>query len=194
VGVLVFELEDKYAIRIIPRAGTRGWVDPNLQVGLEPEVFVVSREGKLLGRFPDTLTVLLQPFQRINPARMGERYPAGSPTDASAQTAQAATDGGIRWPEEMRPLAILNGPAIAASNAAMQHLQARLKKKYGEACLAPLSAMQVLVGHEGELYFVQIEQHDENCVSATRDGYPGPDELVLYAVAPDGQVTWLDPE
>jgi hypothetical protein len=194
VGVMVFELEDKYAIRIIPRAGTRGWVDPNLHVGLEPEVFVVSREGKLLGRFPDTLTVLLQPFERMNPARVGERRPSGARRDASAQAAQPATDEGIRWPQEMRPLAILDGPAIAASNAAMQHLQARLKKKYGEACLAPPSAMQVLVGREGELYFVQIEQHDRNCVSVTRDGYPGPDELVLYAVTPDGQLTWLDPD
>jgi hypothetical protein len=76
----------------------------------------------------------------------------------------------------------------------LQHLQARLKQKYGEACLAPSSAMQVLVGRKGELYFVRIEQHGENCGSVAPGAYMGADEVVLYAIGPDGQVRLLDPE
>lgn len=192
VDVLIFELEDLYAVRINPRVGTHGWVDPNLQVGLEPEVLVLSPEGKLLGRFPDSLTQLLQPILRMNSGRVGAHHPVGPRTDAGASTAQPASDGGIRWPEEMLPLAILDGPAIAASNAAMQHLQARLKQKHGEACLAPVSAMQVLVGREAELYFVRIELHGGRCGAA--DAGAGTDEVVLYAVSPEGEVQVIEPK
>jgi hypothetical protein len=95
---------------------------------------------------------------------------------------------GIRWPENLRPLAILDGPAIVVANAALQHLLARLSKEYGATCSASAKAMEVLVGQEEGLYFVRIDQHVERCGWAAPGFVTETDWFELYAVSPEGRI------
>jgi hypothetical protein len=197
VNVLVFEMGETYAVRISPRAGTCGWIDPNLNVGLEPEVFVVSPEGKLLGRYPYSLFQLVQTVLSIADDGASTRQPAlpnPPKTDAEISAAQPGTGAGVRWPRDMLPLAILDAPAIAAASAALQHLQARLSQKHGAACAAPADAMQILIGRDKGLYYVSIEHPGGRCGAADAGSSTGADEIVLYAVSPEGRVQMLSPE
>jgi hypothetical protein len=197
VDVLVFEMDEMYAIRILPRAGTCGWVDPNLNVGLEPEVFVVSTEGKLLGRYSYSLSQRVQPVLSIADDGASTRQPVqpNSPKiDAGISAEQASTVAGVRWPRDMLPLAILDAPAIVAANAALQHMQARRSQKHGAACVAPASAMQILIGRDKGLYYVSIEHPSGRCGAADAGSSIGADEVALYAVSPEGRVQVLYPE
>lgn len=50
---------------------------------------------------------------------------------------------GIEWPEELRPLATLDGPAVVAANAALQHLLASFPKESARSCSHSAKAMEV---------------------------------------------------
>jgi hypothetical protein len=95
---------------------------------------------------------------------------------------------GIEWPEELRPLATLDGPAVVAANAALQHLLASFPKESARSCSHSARAMEVVVGEHAGLYLVQIHQRVEKCgrfapgFNLTLDGFE------LYAVSPDGKV------
>ncbi len=68
------------------------------------------------------------------------------------------TAGGIEWPDDVRPLATLDGPAVLAAHAALQHLLARFPKEYAGDCSYSAKALEVTVGQEGGLYFVEINR------------------------------------
>jgi hypothetical protein len=110
--------------------------------------------------------------------------PLGS--DAGIKLAHPAPPGAIRWPEELRPLAVLDGPAVIAAHAALQQLLARLPRKYSGSCAYSAKAYDVVVGEEGGVYFVRIDQRMDRCGWA-----PGTitefDSFELYAVSPDGR-------
>lgn len=95
---------------------------------------------------------------------------------------------GIRWPDEVRPLATLEGPAVLAAHAAMQHVLARFPKEYAGTCTYSAKALEAVVGEEGGLYFVRINQRPERCGRFAAGVNLTPDWFELYAVSPDGKV------
>jgi hypothetical protein len=113
---------------------------------------------------------------------------SSSRADAGGDAAQPSDVAGIRWPEDLRPLAVLDGPGVIAANAALQHLLVRLSKEYGATCPASAKAMEVFVGQEGGLYFVRIDQHVEKCGQAAPSFVTETDWFELYAVSPEGKV------
>ncbi len=108
--------------------------------------------------------------------------------DAGTSAPRPIPAGGSRWPENLRPLATLDGPAVLAAHAALQHLLARLSREYGTACSASAKAMEVVVAEQGGLYFVRIDQHMEKCGWASPGFVTETDWFELYAVSPDGRV------
>ncbi len=94
----------------------------------------------------------------------------------------------IKWPDEVRPLATLDGPAIIAANAALQRLLASFPKEYATDCSYSAKAMDVTVGQERGLYFVEIKRRLERCGWAAPGFEPVLHWFELYAVSPEGKV------
>mgnify|MGYP007050631276 CR=1 FL=1 len=94
----------------------------------------------------------------------------------------------IAWPEQLQPLARLEGPALIAAHAALQRLLEGLPKEYAGSCSHSAKAMEILVGQQGGLYFVQINQRVEQCGGFAPGFTLSPDWLELYAVSPEGAV------
>ncbi|MFE8602309.1 hypothetical protein [Archangium violaceum] len=95
---------------------------------------------------------------------------------------------GIHWPVEVRPLATLDGPAVLAAHAAIQHVLARFPKEYAGSCTYSAKALEVVVGEQGGLYFVRINQRPERCGRFAAGVSLTPDWFELYAVSSDGKV------
>jgi hypothetical protein len=93
----------------------------------------------------------------------------------------------IRWPENLRPLATLDGPAVLAANAALQRVLSRFPKEYAGACEYSARSMEVVVGQEGGLYFVRIDRRADKCGWAPGFNLEF-DWFELYAVSPEGRV------
>jgi hypothetical protein len=88
----------------------------------------------------------------------------------------------------------LDGPAVVAANAALQHVLARLKKNYGSDCAASAKAMEVIVGEQGGIYFVRIEQHMHKCGWMVPPGFSTEmDWFEMYAVSADGRILARNP-
>ena len=105
------------------------------------------------------------------------------------QGARSGDDsGGIEWPDEVKPLATLDGPAIIAANAALQRLLASFPKEYATDCSYSAKAMDVTVGQERGLYFVEIKRRLERCGWAAPGFEPAIHWFELYAVSPEGKV------
>jgi hypothetical protein len=94
----------------------------------------------------------------------------------------------LRWPEEVRPLATLDAPAILAANAALQHVLARIPKEYTGSCDYSAKAMEVVIGQEAGLYFVRVNLRADRCGVVLPEGAIGFDWFELYAVSPEGKV------
>ena len=95
----------------------------------------------------------------------------------------------IKWPEDdLQPLATLDGPAILAANAALQRVLERIPKEYKRSCAYSARAMEVIVGQQGDLYFIRINRCMDKCGRASPGAGAGFDWFELYAVSPDGQV------
>ncbi len=95
---------------------------------------------------------------------------------------------GIEWPDDVRPLATLDGPAVLAAHAALQHLLARFPKESAGDCSYSVKALEVTVGQEGGLYFVEINRRVDKCGWAVPGFNPSLHWFELYAVSPDGKV------
>ncbi|MGE6758611.1 hypothetical protein ACQKGO_11400 [Corallococcus interemptor] len=94
---------------------------------------------------------------------------------------------GIQWPDDLQPLATLDGPAVLAAHAALQRRLSRYPKEYAKSCAFSAKGMEVIVGEERGIYFVRINPRPDKCGWA-----PGTvlayDEFELYAVSPEGKV------
>lgn len=94
---------------------------------------------------------------------------------------------GIQWPDDLQPLATLDGPAVLAAHAALQRRLSRYPKEYAKSCAFSAKGMEVIVGEERGMYFVRINPRPDKCGWA-----PGTvlafDEFELYAVSPEGKV------
>ncbi|MCP3142949.1 hypothetical protein LXT23_37085 [Pyxidicoccus sp. QH1ED-7-1] len=128
------------------------------------------------------------------PARAGadggtvpSRPSAPVPDGGTPRSATILAEG-IEWPAEFRPLATLDGPAVIAAHAALQRLLASLPKEYAGDCSYSAKAMEVSVGLERGLYFVEIQRRVDRCGWATPGFQPSPHWYELYAVSPDGKV------
>jgi hypothetical protein len=96
----------------------------------------------------------------------------------------------IRWPENLRPLATLEGPAVLAAHAALQHLLARFEKEgVAGRCGYSAKGLELVVGEEGGVYFVRIDQRMDKCGWVVPRGFSTEmDWFELYAVSPNGRV------
>jgi hypothetical protein len=92
----------------------------------------------------------------------------------------------IRWPKNLQPLARLDGSAVVAAHAALQRVLSRFPKGYDHSCIYSATSLDVIVGQEGGLYFVQIFRRADRCQWPITDFEL--DWFELYAVSPDGQV------
>ncbi len=108
--------------------------------------------------------------------------------DAGTATPPARGPASIQWPEELQPLATLDGPAILAAHAALQRVLERLPKEQKGTCAFSAKAMEVLVGQQGGLYFVRINQRLDRCGRAPPGLNASFDWFELYAVSPEGQI------
>jgi hypothetical protein len=114
--------------------------------------------------------------------------PATPVTDGGTTARAPIIAEGIEWPAEFRPLATLDGPAVLAAHAALQRLLASLPKEYAGDCSYSAKAMEVSVGQERGLYFVEIQRRVDKCGWAVPGFQPSPHWFELYAVSPDGKV------
>ncbi|WP_267558639.1 hypothetical protein [Corallococcus sp. BB11-1] len=114
--------------------------------------------------------------------------PGTTRTDGGTHPRAPIIAEGIEWPDDVRPLATLDGPAIIAAHAALQKLLASLPKEYAKDCSYSAKAMEVVVGQQGGLYFVEINRRVEKCGWAAPGFNPSPHWFELYAVSPEGKV------
>lgn len=110
--------------------------------------------------------------------------------DAGTVVPPPGTADSIPWPqegEELKPLTVLEGPAVLAAHAALQDVLSRYPKQYTKSCSYSARGMDVVVWRKEGLYFVRIDRRPDRCGWA-----PGIvlrlDGLDLYAVSPDGRV------
>jgi hypothetical protein len=108
--------------------------------------------------------------------------------DAGSGAPLANTAGSIRWPENLRPLATLDGPAVLATHAVLQRVLARLPKEYSGTCSYSAKAMEVIVGEEGGLYFVRVNRREDKCGWVAPGVNTDLDWFEMYAVSPDGRI------
>ncbi|ATB30117.1 hypothetical protein [Melittangium boletus] len=114
--------------------------------------------------------------------------PSTPPEDAGVAAAPAIVAEGIRWPDDVRPLATLDGPAVLAAHAALQRVLTRVPKAYAGTCAYSAKAMEVIVGQEEGLYFVRINRRVDKCGRMAPGAVTALDWFELYAVSPDGRI------
>lgn len=120
----------------------------------------------------------------LNPA-----FPASGgdcATDGGSAQAPLIAEG-IQWPEDLRPLATLEGPAVLAAHAALQRVLSTYPKEYAQSCAFSAKGLEVIVGEERGIYFVRINPRPDKCgwAPGTVLGF---DVFELYAVSPEGQI------
>jgi hypothetical protein len=120
----------------------------------------------------------------------GTAAPQPSPPvpDAGRAAPQPIIAEGIRWPDEVRPLATLDGPAVLAAHAVLQRVLDRFPKEYAGTCSYSAKAMEVVVGQEGGLYFVEVNRRLDKCGWAAPGTNFDLDWFELYAVSQDGRI------
>ncbi len=124
----------------------------------------------------------------------GSATPHANPPRLDAGTAvRPLTEQSIHWPEELHPLARLDGPALIAAHSALQQLLSRYAKIYPGDCDYSAKVMEVIVSEAEGLYFVRIDQHVDKCGWAAPGFVAEPDWWELYAVTPDGRVLARNP-
>jgi hypothetical protein len=140
---------------------------------------------------PDAGTVTPRPVPEGPDAGTSPEVPGadgGTGQDGGASSRTFVLAEGIQWPDELQPLATLDGSAIVAAHAAMQRLISRLPKEYAESCSWSPRAMDVIIGREGDLYFVRIDRRVDRCGRFAPGAQISFDWFELYAVSLDGKV------
>lgn len=114
--------------------------------------------------------------------------PSSSGPGTGTVTPQSTTTESIRWPDEVRPVATLDGPAVLAAHAVLQNVLARFPKEYAGSCSYSAKALEVIVGQEDGLYFVEVKRRVDKCGWAAPGTSFDLDWFELYAVSPDGRI------
>lgn len=112
---------------------------------------------------------------------------AGS-TDAGVARPQPTTPPSpIQWPEEIRPLATLDGPAVLAANTALQEAMKRFPKQHTQQCAFSPRSLELRIGFEAGIYFVQVERRVDKCPGFGPGVTLEFDWFEVYAISPDGR-------
>ncbi|MBU8895733.1 hypothetical protein KRR26_08960 [Corallococcus sp. M34] len=82
----------------------------------------------------------------------------------------------------------MDGPAVLAANAALRRLLSSFPKETAGDCAYSAKAMEVMVGKEGDLYFVEINRRLDKCGWAAPGFNPSLHWFELYAVSAEGEV------
>ncbi|WP_254614011.1 MULTISPECIES: hypothetical protein [unclassified Myxococcus] len=93
----------------------------------------------------------------------------------------------IQWPEEIRPLATLDGPAVLAAHTALQEAMKRFPKQHTQQCAFSPRSLELRVGFEAGIYFVQVERRVDRCPGFGPGVTLEFDWFEVYAIAPDGR-------
>lgn len=129
------------------------------------------------------------PQPGITGSDAGTTHPRPNTAAADAGTvAPAVTAQPIQWPEEIRPLATLEGPAILAAHTALQQAMKRFPKERTKECAFSAQALEVAVGYEAGLYFVQVNRRVDKCPGFAPGVTLEFDWFEVYAIAPDGRL------
>jgi hypothetical protein len=123
-------------------------------------------------------------------AGVGEVSPSNWRADSGTGVLKPVASGGFHWPEQVRTLSTLDGPAVIAANAALQHLLARLAKQgLSGSCGYSAKAMEVVVGEGDGLYIVLINQRMDKCGWVVPPGFStDTDWFEQYAVSLEGKI------
>jgi hypothetical protein len=109
--------------------------------------------------------------------------------DAGTHTLRPIIAGDVRWPDEVKTLTTLDGPAILAAHAALQALLARFAKEGVSGCGYSAKGLELTVGEGGGMYIVRIDQRMDKCGWKVPPGFSTEmDWFELYAVSPEGKV------
>lgn len=114
--------------------------------------------------------------------------PVPSGADAGPPRNPASDAGHVHWPENLRPLAILDGPAVLAAHAVLQQVLSRFPKEYVGSCSYSAKAMEVIVGEEGGVYFVRVNRREDKCGWVAPGVNTDLDWFEMYAVSPEGRI------
>jgi hypothetical protein len=150
---------------------------------MKPHFFLL-----LLSLLVDGGTVAPQPSPPGPDAGVVAPQPSPQGPDAGVVAPPPIIAEGIRWPDEVRPLATLDGPAVLAAHAVLQRVLARIPKEYAGDCAYSAKALEVVVGQEGGLYFVEVNRRVDKCGWAVPGTRLDLDWFELYAVSPDGRI------
>lgn len=163
MDVAISEAEDMYVVSIEPRVERCGLLDASFNNAIDSDLFAVSPEGKIVMEYPYKHEV---PLVIPKPLIVN----------------------GVRWPEEERGLALLDGRAIVAANAALHDVLNRFAQKgirFSRRCDAKPQAMDVLI-FEGEgVYIIRINPRVDRCGGADPRVNASLGSVV-YAVSPEG--------
>lgn len=116
---------------------------------------------------------------------------APSPASSPPGSGGPAAPSEIRWPENLAPLAALDGAAIIAANTALRHVLAQ--KEYPAGCEPTAEAFQITVGYQEPLYYVRIEARAERCGQGGPGVEPSPGWFKVYALGPGGGMVAPNP-
>ncbi|WP_253895265.1 hypothetical protein [Corallococcus exercitus] len=123
-----------------------------------------------------------------SPSQQRPKQDAGSPM---LPRPAAGTDAGtpaFEWPEDVDPMATLDGPAILASYAALQDVVSRFPKARRNECIFTARALEVVVGKGKGVYIVRVNRRVDHCEGIGPGGNFELDWFELYAVSPEGRI------
>jgi hypothetical protein len=165
MDVVIREAEGMYVVRINPRVDRCGVLSADFNDVIDPELYAVSPEGKILMDYPYKHEV---PLVIPKPLIVN----------------------GMHWPEETRFLTMLDGRAIVAAHAALQDLLGRFAMKgmrFSRRCDAKPQAMDVLIFEAEGRYVIRINPRVDRC-GGTDPSVNAGLASVEYAVSPEGTV------
>jgi hypothetical protein len=158
-------------------------------------VYAVTPQGEVVARaepLAATEDAVSPPPEQV-PAP-GQPSPAeGVPSPAGSPPGNGSTEPPteIRWPENLAPLAVLDGPALAVADIARRHVLAQ--RLYPAGCEPSAEALKATVGYQEPLYYVRIEANAERCNQEVPGVEPQPGWFKVYAFFPNWRMVAPNP-
>jgi hypothetical protein len=151
-------------------------------------VYAVTPQGEVVARAepPAATEDAVSPptEQAPAPAQSPPTETIPSPPSALTGNGDTVAPTAIRWPENLAPLAVLDGPAIVVANAAIRHVLAQ--KEYPEECEPSAESLKAAVGYQEPLYYVRVDARAERCTRVVPGVEPQPGWFRVYAFLPSG--------
>jgi hypothetical protein len=156
-------------------------------------LYAVTPEGEVVARAdPSPATEDSGPPAAQAPAPEPSPPAEAMPPPASQPSnGRSAVSGTIRWPENLAPMAALEGPAIVAAHSALRHVLTQ--KLYPAECESSPEAFKITVGYQEPLYYVRIDARAERCNHVVPGIEPQPGWSGVYAFVPGGGMVAPNP-